>query len=131
MLIYLIIVKTKFTPPVFPNTIFLHTCINPPPPPPTDHWFEKSLHIHVLHCCTQKHLLHCHTQYTCKKRMGIKFAQWSELLCKSLPDINPPPPPNRTLIVKSLFFIHVGPALHIFHCCTQKHLLHCRTWKSH
>ena len=26
MLIYLIIVKTKFTPPVFPNTIFLHIC---------------------------------------------------------------------------------------------------------
>ena len=25
MLIYLIIVKTKFTPPVFPNTILLHT----------------------------------------------------------------------------------------------------------
>ena len=24
MLIYLIIVKTKFTPPVFPNTILLH-----------------------------------------------------------------------------------------------------------
>ena len=27
MLIYLIIVKTKFTPPVFPNTIFLHISI--------------------------------------------------------------------------------------------------------